>query len=109
MEKRFLPSGAWVDKKPNLVLRQELTTEHKEELVDALVSNKSGAQGEMKELAWYWTTGCGRIAWLVEGGKEGFFNLKNDVVANVLMELIVFHILSNEMFVVHLFCSGDFV
>ena len=39
---------------PNLALRQELTTQHREELVDAWAGNKSGAQGETKELPWDW-------------------------------------------------------
>ena len=44
MEKRFLQSGASVDKRPSPALRQELTTEHQEQLVDAWARNKSGAQ-----------------------------------------------------------------
>ena len=54
MERRALPSGAWVDVKPNMTIDAELSLENKNELISAWVRNKTAAGGEQIEVAWDW-------------------------------------------------------
>ena len=64
MERRALPSGAWVDVKPKMTIDAELSLENKNELISARVRNKTAAGGELVEFVWYWEQTLNRQRWV---------------------------------------------
>ena len=54
MERRALPSGAWVKVKPKMTIHAEQSLKNKIELISAWVRNKTAAGGKRIEVAWDW-------------------------------------------------------